>query len=119
MTRKELIALYNKERDYEENVFGNYKEIKSLSFPSFLNFLKSYILKAEKAYSGKWEKELPPWLLTCDEFEKTGRGTAPVKAYEEVIKIMALAGAALETYTIIDADKWRDDPEMDAKKWKD
>jgi len=119
MNRSQVIALYEKERQYEEEVFGDYSKIKSLSFPSFLVFLRVYIDKAEKAYAGKWEKELPPWLKTCAEFETEAKGAAPVKAYEEVIKIMALAGAALETYTIIDASKWRENPETDAEKWKD
>jgi hypothetical protein len=41
-----------------------------------------------------------------------------VKAYEELIKIMALAGAALETYTDIDPAKWREDLEAHMSKWK-
>ena len=125
MTRAQVVALYEKEREYEEKVFGDYSKIRSLSFPSFLAFLKVYIDKAEKAYAGKWEKELPPWLKTCAEYESeqsglfAKAGTAPAGAYEEVIKIMALAGAALETYADIDASKWREDPEADAKKWQD
>lgn len=119
MIREQVIALYNKERDYEEMAFGDYSKIKSLSFPSFLAFLRVYIEKAEAAYAGKWEKELPPWLKTCAEHKAEVAGTAPAKAYEEVIKIMALAGAALETYATIDASKWREDPNMDAEKWKD
>ncbi len=112
-----IMKLYFKERDYEINVFGDYGDDKSLSFPSFLLFLKEYVDKAISAYTGKWERELPPWLLSCKEFEN--HGVAPIKAYEEVIKIMALAGAALETYTKIDADKWRENPDEDSKKWLD
>jgi len=109
--------LYDKERDYERCAFGEYKDIKSLSFPSFIIFLEEYIKKAKTAYAGKWEKDLPPWMVTCIEYEKTG--VAPVKAYEEIIKVLALAGAALETYAVIDADKWRENPESDAIKWKE
>jgi len=112
-----IAKIYFKERDYENEVFGDYTDDKSLSFPSFLLFLKTYIDKAMEAYTGKWERELPPWLLSCKEFEN--HGVAPTKAYEEVIKIMALAGAALETYTTIDAEKWRENPDEDSKKWKD
>jgi len=122
MTRDQVIALFNKERNYEELVFGDYAQIPALSFPSFIIFLKDYVDKAEKAYTGKWEKELPPWLKSCRESELSGSpegGTAPVKAYEEVIKIMALAGAALETYSVIDASKWREDPEKESQKWKE
>jgi len=93
----DIINLYYKERDYEVKVFGDYSDDKSLSFPSFLLFLKRYVDKAIEAYTGKWERELPPWLESCE----------------------ALAGAALETYTNINAEKWRENPEEDSKKWKD
>jgi len=113
----DIMKIYFKERDYEIKVFGEYSDDKSLSFPSFILFLQRYVDKAIAAYTGKWERELPPWLKSCKEFEN--HGVAPTKAYEEVIKIMALAGAALETYTTIDAEKWRENPEEDSKKWKD
>jgi len=113
----DIMKLYFKERDYEVNVFGEYSDDKSLSFPSFLLFLKTYVDKAIAAYTGKWERELPPWLISCKEHEN--HGVAPIKAYEEVIKILALSGAALETYTKINADKWRENSEEDSKKWKD
>lgn len=109
------IELYIKERKYQSMLFGKYEDVKSLSFPSFLIFLQSYIDKALKAYSGKWQRDLPPWMVTCDEHEN--HGVAPIKAYEEVIKIQALAGAALDTYSIIDINKWREDPEKDIQKW--
>lgn len=109
--------LYEKEREYERCVFGNYKDIESLSFPSFIIFLEQYIEKAKKAYTEKWQTELPPWMKACAEFDQ--HEAAPVKAYEEIIKVMALAGAALETYTVIDSSKWREHPEVEAKKWLD
>ena len=112
-----MYELYKKERDYERHVFGDYSEDKSLNFASFLIFLEQYVAKARKSYTEKWEQDLPEWLITCAEFEN--HGIAPVKAYEEIIKVMALAGAALETYANIDASKWREHPEMDALKWKE
>lgn len=112
-----MMRLYMKERDYERSIFGEYENDPSLSFPSFLVFLKRYIDKAIEAYAGVWEKDLPPWLLTCKEFENNG--VAPVKAYEEVIKIMALAGASIESFAKIDANLWRANPEEDSRKWKD
>jgi len=122
MRLNDVIQIYLKEREYERSVFGDYQNLPELSFPSFLIFLKQYAEKAFEAYTGKWDKELPPWLNGCAEMKKDQEGpqngTAPVKAYEEVIKIMALAGAALETYTDLDASKWREHPEADAKKWK-
>jgi len=108
--------LYEKERDYERSIFGEYKNDPSLSFPSFLLFLEQYVQKAKAAYAGKWEKDLPPWLKTCVEYQNGG--FAPVKAYEEVIKVMALAGAALETYANIDPKKWRENAKSDVLKWK-
>ena len=109
--------LYDKEREYERSVFGEYSDDPSLSFPSFLLFLEEYVRKAKQAYVGKWQKDLPPWLKTCVEHQNGGY--APVKAYEEIIKEMALAGAALETYAAIDVSKWRENAESDAQKWKE
>ena len=108
--------LYQKERDYERSIFGEYNENPSLSFPSFILIIEQYIKKAKEAYVGKWEKDLPPWLKTCVEHQNGG--FAPVKAYEELIKVMALSGAALETYAVIDPNKWRENAESDAEKWK-
>ena len=113
----DIMNIYFKEREYEIKVFGDYGDDNSLSFPSFLLFLKEYIDRAIAAYAGKWEREMPPWLLSCKEFENNG--VAPVKAYEEIIKILALSGAALETYTNLDAKKWRENPDQDSIKWKD
>jgi hypothetical protein len=116
MTREQIFALYDKERDYETCVFGNYSQVPSLNLASFIIFLDIYLSKVKSAYTGKWEKELPPWLLRCT--EKDQDGNAPVKAYEEIIKIMALAGATLEAYTDIDPSKWREDFEAEMQKWK-
>ena len=117
MQIEDVMKLYKKEREYETCVFGEYDQVKPLNFASFLIFLQKYIKKALNEYAGKWDKELPPWLINCTEFQQDG--SAPVKAYEEVIKIMALAGAALETYTIIDPEIWREDLEVAMNKWKD
>jgi hypothetical protein len=105
MTRDEVLDLYVKERQYEEKVFGRYSDVKSLNVASFLEFLKRYINEAEKAYADAWTPSLPDWLETCSELELNG--SAPVKVYEALIKIMALSGAALETYCIIDPTLWR------------
>ena len=114
INQKVILEVYRKERDYQRECFGEYSEIKSLNFASFINFIKTYIEKAETAYSEKWDQNLPPWLVNCKEIEE---GSAPVQAYEELIKVMALAGAALETYTNINFNEWRADPE-EGNKWK-
>ena len=116
MTPLQIFDLYEKERDYEERVFGDYAHVKSLNLASFIVFLDIYLKKVKAAYTGKWESELPPWLVACREHEQDGN--APVKAYEEIIKIMALAGATLEAYTQIDVSKWREDLEVEMQKWK-
>jgi|WetSurSiteA1Bulk_404760.scaffolds.fasta_scaffold00030_41 hypothetical protein len=116
MKKQDIVRLYEKEREYQIDVFGDYKKITTLSFPSFLIFLEVYLDKAKKAYAGKWTKNLPAWLISCAEGND---GTAPVKAYEEVVKIMALAGAALETYAEIDPEKWRETAEIDRLKWEE
>ncbi len=107
MNRTELINLLQKERDYQTKVFGNYKNNPSLNLASFLSFLKTYIDKAEKEYTNIWVKDLPDWLVAVD--EHTHQGSAPVKTYEHLIKIFALAGAALETYTEINPEEWREE----------
>jgi hypothetical protein len=113
---KTIFDLYQKERQFQTTVFGDYSEVDSLNLASFIVFIEEYVKKLNSAYTGKWESELPPWLLTCREHEI--HGNAPVKAYEELIKIMALAGATLETYAKIDASKWREDLDAAIKKWK-
>jgi hypothetical protein len=116
MKSEQVIALYEKEREYETCVFGDYSKVDSLNLASFIIFLDIYLKKVKAAYVGKWESELPPWLVICREYEQDG--TAPAKAYEEIIKIMALAGATLEAFTEIDVSKWREDLEAEMKKWK-
>lgn len=101
-----VIELYRKERKHENFKFGDYKNIKSLNLASFILLLKYYVEKAEKAYTGEWSDRLPDWLNNCAEYKL--HNSAPVKSYEEIIKIMALAGAALETYCDILPDGWRD-----------
>jgi hypothetical protein len=109
--------LYEKEREYERSIFGEYGNDPSLSFPSFLLMLEEYVKKAKEAYVGKWEKDLPPWLVGCKEHMNSGY--APVKAYEEVIKVLALSGAALETYAAINPKRWRENADTERKKWKE
>lgn len=116
-SQDDVVEIYRKERDYEKCVFGEYSGIKSLNVASFILLLKDYLNKMEKAYCGKWKKELPPWLLACKEFENNR--SAPVEVYEHLITIMTLAGAALETYTDVDPEQWRVNPEEDKKKWED
>ena len=116
MTPQQIFTLYEKERDYETCVFGDHSKVKSLNLASFIVFLDIYLKKVKAAYTGRWENELPPWLKQCREYEQDGN--APVKAYEEIIKIMALAGATLEAYTEIDTSKWREDLESEMEKWK-
>lgn len=117
MDIRQVLAIYEKEREYETCAFGDYRELKSLNFGSFILIIEAYIQKVKTAYTAKWDKELPPWLLTCKEFQQDGN--APVKAYEELIKVMALAGAALEAYTQVDVTKWREDIEAESQKWKE
>jgi hypothetical protein len=116
MDEEQLIELYRKEREYQRSCFGEYSDLESLNFASFLNFIETYLKRAKDSYSEAWERKLPGWLRYSK--ESLVEGTAPVKAYEEIIKVMALAGAALETFTNIDVDEWRKNPEKDGEKWK-
>ncbi len=114
MTRDELFGLFELEREYEESIFGNYKENQALGLPSFIIFLKKYVDKMIDEYTSVWTSDLPPWLISCRESEIQNK--APVKVYEELIKVMALAGAALEAYADIDVAMWRH--EGAKPKWK-
>lgn len=110
-----LFELYQREREYQRCCFGEYSDVKSLNFASFLLFIEEYVQKAKKGYSGKWESELPSWLNGSQE---TQEGSAPVEAYEQLVKVFALAGAALETFADINPTEWRTDPEEESNKWK-
>jgi hypothetical protein len=116
MNTLQVLELYGKERAFQKRAFGDYKDVNALNFASFLLLIEEYLNKAKQAYAGKWSKDLPPWLEGCTEF--TIEGTAPIKSYEEVVKIMALAGAALETYGTYQPDEWRADLESDLQKWE-
>lgn len=116
MNTEETVQLYFKERNYEKMVFGDYDKLRSLNLASFLVIIQHYLDKAKAAYAGKWTKDMPPWLVSCREAGQDD-GTAPVAAYEELIKIFALAGSALEAYTLINSDKWRVNAAEDMKKW--
>ena len=116
MDREDVIELYRKEREYQERAFGDYKKLDSLNVASFLNFVEIYLEKAKANYSAAWSKpgEEPDWFKSCKELDFQTR--APIKTYEYLIKIMALAGASLETFTSIDPSKWREEDIKD--KWK-
>jgi len=117
LEQSEIIKLFIKERDYETCVFGDYKNDPTLNLASFITFLKIYLNRVEKAYTGVWSprEKFPDWLKNTDESKNGGNG--PIEAYENLIKLMALAGAALEAYAEIDVDAWRRNPELDSKKW--
>ena len=106
MKTEELFELYLKERDYERKVFGEYKDRTTLNLASFILFLEKYVEKIRDSYSDKWEAELPEWLIGCREVVE--QGTAPSECYENLVKLFALTGAALETFSEIDVSKWRE-----------
>jgi len=114
MNQDTLFELYSLEREYQKKVFGDYRNNDSLNLASFIVFLETYLKRAKESYVESWSSELPPWLMECTEFDD--QGTAPVKSYEFIIKIMVLAGAILETYTDIKPEEWRKDGIKD--KWR-
>ena len=115
MNITKLFQLYQRERAYQSCCFGEYSDLQSLNFASFLVFIEEYLAKAKKGYCGKWDdlENQPPWLLSSKEMTE---GSAPAEAYEELVKVFTLAGAALETFANIDPEEWRNDPE-ESKKW--
>jgi hypothetical protein len=115
--KREIIKrIYDKEREYQKCCFGEYEHLNSLNFASFLIFIDEYLQKAKKAYCGPWKKDNPEWLQACKEMSE---GSGPFDAYAELIKVFALSGAALETFSVLRPDKWREDPESEGKKWKE
>jgi hypothetical protein len=114
MTTEELFQLYVKEREYQTKIFGDFKENPNLNIASFLEFIRRYLNKADDFYADKWTSDLPLWMLNCKEIEN---GSAPILTYENLIKVFALAGAALETFALIDPSYWR--AEGIKKKWLD
>jgi len=104
---QKIIDLYKKEREYQKKIFGEYAQNQTLNISSFIQFVETYLIKAKKSYSNKWDDELPPWLINCMEHHM--EGTAPIDTYECLVKVFTLAGAALESYCEIDVDKWRED----------
>jgi len=113
MRFEDIVDLYAKERNYQAIIFGDYSKNPALNFGTFIIFLDQYLEKIKKAYVSKWDRELPDWLMTSKEFIQ--QKSAPVEAYENLVKLMALAGAALEVYTDIDVEHWRS--EGVNKKW--
>jgi len=102
-----MLDLYVKERAYQLTIFGDFGKSPSLNLASFITFVEIYLEKAKKAYADKWTSTLPPWLISCK--EENEQGTAPVLAYEYLIKVFALAGAALETFVEVDSNRWREE----------
>ena len=49
MTPQGIFRLYEKERDYETCVFGDYSQVPSLNLASFIVFLDIYLKKVKAA----------------------------------------------------------------------
>ena len=111
MGMNNVLDLYIKEREYEERIFGSYEKNQSLNLASFILFLENYISRARKSYTEKWTSELPEWILSSK--ENILNGSTPVETYECLVKIMALAGAALESFIEINPENWREEKKDD------
>lgn len=114
MSIEDLFELYQKEREYQNKVFGDYTKNPSLNISSFINFIEEYLNKAKKSYVYEWTPNIPPWFLESKETNENKN--APVKTYEYLIKVFALTGAALETYLVVEPSNWR--TEGVKEKWK-
>lgn len=109
MNREKVIELYKKEREYEESIFGDYGLDPNLNVASLILIIEESLKKAKKSYVSKWQYSIPDWLILAKESGSIDKpNTVPVKTYEELIKIFALAGAALEAFTEINPSLWRD-----------
>ena len=116
MKEEDVIELYKKERKYQRCMFGDYKNVQSLNLASFISFIRHYLDKVEKGYIGPWvtPEKVPEWLKNCKELRE---GSVPVKAYENLIKVFALAGAAIYANADIDPTIWRQDVISEGLKW--
>jgi hypothetical protein len=116
MDRETIWELYKKEREYEETIFGDYSIDPALNVASLLLIIETYLDKAKQAYVSNWVHELPDWLISAKENDHGKKvSTVPVGAYEELIKVHALSGAALEAFADINPNHWREDGIKD--KW--
>ena len=102
MNYQKLLEVYCKEREYQTKVFGKNP---SFNVASFLEFIEVYLEKAKKSYVGKWDSTLPEWLESCKEMQD--QNSAPADTYSYLIKVMALAGQALELFTDVNPEEWR------------
>jgi hypothetical protein len=116
LSEEKIIELYAKERAYQKCMFGDYKNVKSFNIASFISFIRHYLDKAEKGYIGPWitTDKVPEWLKDCKEMSE---GSVPIEAYENLIKVFALAGAALYANADFDVTKWREDVIAEGLKW--
>lgn len=108
MDRQTVIDLYRREREYEESIFGDYSKDPNINVASLILMIEVYLKKAKEAYVSKWEYDRPDWLLNATEC-KSATCPIPAKTYEHLIKVFALSGAALESFTEIDPSLWRED----------
>jgi hypothetical protein len=115
MTVEQLFELYKKEREYQIKIFGRYEQNPALNVASFLNFVEEYLKKAKESYVYDWTHKRPDWFVSSSEFWNNGQATAPVKTYEHLIKVFALAGATLESFLEVKPDEWR--KEGPKEKW--
>jgi len=109
MDRPTTIELYKKERAYEESIFGDYSKDPNMNVASLLLMIEVYLQKAKDSYVSKWEYDRPDWLLNAAECKNNKTCPVPSKSYEHLIKVFALSGAALEAFTDIDPNLWRDE----------
>jgi len=115
--RERLVKLLIKELDYQKTIFGDYKEDENMNIASLILIIEKYLNKAKESYISQWKHELPDWCLRLKEQGDTNLSPqpAPIGTYEELIKVFALTGAALEAFTNIDPEHWREDGIKD--KW--
>lgn len=112
MTISDLMELYYKERSYQKEIFGSYDSKQVLNISSFLTFIDNYVDKAKDNYCKPWINiedlsKISEYNWFKNSIEMQQQGAAPISVYEELIKIFVLAGAALESYSDIDVEEWR------------
>lgn len=106
MRVEDLFEMYIREREYQKEVFGDYSDNPALNFASFITFLDLYLQKVKNSYCDKWDENPPAWIMSTPEFKSIGM--TPSNAYEHLIKLFVLAGAALEQIDV-NPTEWRKD----------
>ena len=106
MNQDKIFELYIKEREYQKEIFGDFKDNPTLNLASFLILVDKYLKKATNSYLDKWHSNLPDWLLSCKECEQQNTtGAEPDVAVAPMIVVGGAGACAPVPDTAVVADE--------------